>query len=522
VAPSEISFIDPAAWKDIYQRPRLIGNALDGKDIPELPKPDWFFRPNMSLEPNIISVDFETHARLRRDLAPGFSEKNLREQEALINVYIDRLIKQLRERSGNGTVEVDLAAWIGFATTDIIADLALGESFKLLETGQGNEYSAIFNRVIREDMTLAGLRRVAPQWVTALAYKFIAHSRINYLALCKTALERRVASGIRNRPDLAQPLIDRSNTPEGYPFGSIVHTMALVIFAGEETTAAVLSGCLYYLATNPECFERAQQEVRSRFRSEKEITMNAVNRLEYTIACLNETMRIYPPVAHGLPRITPPRAVAPNGVIIAGNVVPPDTNVSISPYAVNHYPGYWRQPGLFCPERWLVRSLTHATWNTWEAFRNDRTEGLKPFFLGPRDCIGQNLARVEMRLILARFLFAFDKVEVCEQSKAWTKNQRGWVTWAKPELFVRLTPREMPEDEEEDLVEEEEETEDEWDEEAEIARRAALTQEERDAEDSGIVDDATMAHLRKCLLEDFGESPRRRRRGETRTEKQDE
>ncbi|KAK3933460.1 hypothetical protein QBC46DRAFT_435168 [Diplogelasinospora grovesii] len=53
------------------------------------------------------------------------------------------------------------------------------------------------------------------------------------------------------------------------------------------------------------------------------------------IACLHETMRIYPPVGAGLPRIVPRGAE----VVIAGHVVPGDTNVAIPPYALNHCAG---------------------------------------------------------------------------------------------------------------------------------------------------------------------------------------
>ena len=61
---------------------------------------------------------------------------------------------------------------------------------------------------------------------------------------------------------------------------------------------------------------------------------------------------------------------------------------------------------------------------------------LQPFSIGPRNCLGKNLAYVEMRSILARIVWHFD-MELCEESKDWT-NQNAYVLWEKPPLYVML------------------------------------------------------------------------------------
>lgn len=74
---------------------------------------------------------------------------------------------------------------------------------------------------------------------------------------------------------------------------------------GSETTATLLAGVTYLLLSNPHALQKLTEEVRSTFSDESEINMTSVNQLTYMLACLNEAMRVYPPVPTGLPRVVP-------------------------------------------------------------------------------------------------------------------------------------------------------------------------------------------------------------------------
>jgi cytochrome P450 len=75
--------------------------------------------------------------------------------------------------------------------------------------------------------------------------------------------------------------------------------------AGSETTATTITAAFYFLLTNPRVYQQLSTEVRNAFKDETEITVTAVNKLEYMLACLNETMRMLPAVPGGLPRVVP-------------------------------------------------------------------------------------------------------------------------------------------------------------------------------------------------------------------------
>jgi cytochrome P450 len=97
----------------------------------------------------------------------------------------------------------------------------------------------------------------------------------------------------------------------------LIANAEILIIGGSETTASLLSGVTYLLLRNPESYEKLKQEIRSTFQSQEEINMTSVNKLPYMLACLDEALRMYPPIANGLPRVTPK-----GGARVVGEYIP--------------------------------------------------------------------------------------------------------------------------------------------------------------------------------------------------------
>lgn len=95
-------------------------------------------------------------------------------------------------------------------------------------------------------------------------------------------------------------------------------TVETLIIAGSETTATLMSGLTFYLLKDAKRMAKLKNEIRSAFSSAEEINYVSVNKLSYLLACLDEALRIYPPVPDTFPRNTGP---APE--TICGKVVPP-------------------------------------------------------------------------------------------------------------------------------------------------------------------------------------------------------
>jgi cytochrome P450 len=99
----------------------------------------------------------------------------------------------------------------------------------------------------------------------------------------------------------------------------IKNTSDILIIAGSETTATLLSGVTYLPLRNPEAYAEVQKEVREAFESAEDFILLSTSKLSYLHACLEEALRIYPPVPLALPRRT-----SAEGAIIDGVVVPPN------------------------------------------------------------------------------------------------------------------------------------------------------------------------------------------------------
>lgn len=85
----------------------------------------------------------------------------------------------------------------------------------------------------------------------------------------------------------------------------------------------------------------------------------------------------------------------------------------------------------FHPERWLDDPR----------FKNDQKQASQPFAVGPRNCIGLNLAHAELRIIMARILWNFD-LKLDESCSNWVDDLVEYFGWEKTPLWVRLSPRE--------------------------------------------------------------------------------
>lgn len=110
------------------------------------------------------------------------------------------------------------------------------------------------------------------------------------------------------------------------------------------------------------------------------------------------------------------------------NEVLRQTNVSYSQYAAYHSPLNFHSPNAFLPSRWLEES-------------NDRREALQPFSMGPRNCIGQRLALMEVRLVLAKLFWNFDLETVEGRPPMEWAEQKAFTLWEKEQGWVKLRRR---------------------------------------------------------------------------------
>lgn len=124
-APNELSFNTAQSWKDIYDfRP---GHRPYVKSI--------FYEGGSFADQcgSIVSErDPGVHGKMRKSLSHAFSQRSLIEQESLIATVVDRFINQIGRIGGGG---LNMVEWYTMMTFDIIGDLAFGETFGGIESG---------------------------------------------------------------------------------------------------------------------------------------------------------------------------------------------------------------------------------------------------------------------------------------------------------------------------------------------------------------------------------------------------
>lgn len=313
IGVNELSFIKPDAWKDIY-----------GHGHAELRK---YFPPN-AVNPNqIIAAGSSDHFRMRRAMLPAFSEKALAQQERLIRIYVDLLVRRLGEYARSGQ-PADLTRWYNLTTFDLIADLCFGKSLGGLETGQPNAWIHKIEKMLKI-MPIMMLVTSFPSLM--MLFNFLLGKKMqqarkdhqDYAA--SLAMNRIQGKEQADRGDFMDFILRSRGEAHQLTDEELVHNADLLMVAGSETTATVLLGVSYYLLKTPHAYKRATEEVRAAFTHAKEITFREASvRLPYMLACLTEAMRIFPSIPLALLRITNDGLPTP----VAGHSIPPAVSIS--------------------------------------------------------------------------------------------------------------------------------------------------------------------------------------------------
>ncbi|KAF2141616.1 uncharacterized protein K452DRAFT_271236 [Aplosporella prunicola CBS 121167] len=426
--PSELSFTTSHAWKDIYS------HSSSGKPI--LQKDPDAYGGSPPEDTGMFVADEANHTRQRRAFAPAFSDRALKQQEHLFLEYAELLMEKLVEKSSprdgaeSGTSEkVNIVDMYNFTTFDIMADLTFGEPLQMLRGSVYDVWVKGTFDAIKYACLVSTLHFYFPTMVKLLLHLLppsLRKKRDDHFRYAAERVTKRLQRQTE-RPDIWGLVVPKDGGQATLTLKEMHGNAGTFMLAGSETTATLLSGLTFHLLKNPEKMNRLISEIRNTFHSKEDITLQGLMQLKYLHACLEEALRVYPPAPAGLPRRTPR-----GGCTIAGRTVPRNVTVGLHQYSAYHSSRNFALPDDFIPERWLTGTEADAR------FANDDKEVLHPFSIGPRNCIGQNLAYHEMRLIMAYLLWHFD-VELCDESKEWTE-QKVLFLWMKPPLMVRLRP----------------------------------------------------------------------------------
>jgi cytochrome P450 len=310
----------------------------------------------------------------RRSLAPAFGPRTIPGLARHVSQATQALIGRLIVRGK----EVDLLAEMQFLALDV-AGRAM---FSMSMDRHGRELRALITHYAGHLGRPSLLDFLLPSFIPSPRDFGRRRFRRRWMHLIGRIITERQTG---NTEAAAGDLLDLLSI-DAKP-GQLVERVATMLAAGHETTAVALFWALYILATTPDIQQRVAAEV-GMLDLGPDGSTDALSKLVYTRAVVQETLRLYPP-AFTLVR------QARETDIAGGIPVPARTIVFISPWVLHRHRRLWSQPERFDPSRFLPGAPSP-----------DRFAYL-PFGIGPRVCIGAQFALTEATLVLAAVVQAF-------------------------------------------------------------------------------------------------------------------
>jgi cytochrome P450 len=322
----------------------------------------------------LLTSEGDFWLRQRRLIQPAFQRSRIVAFGPIMVAYTQRL----------------LAAWRPGETRDIVPEmmrLTMQIAAKTLfdaEVAEDARDVGVALQMLQENF-IARFNSVVPPplWLPTPANRRLKRAVARLDEILYGFIRQRRASGA-DRGDLLSLLLNaRDEGDRTQMTDQQLRDEAMTLFlAGHETTALALSWTWVLLAGNPEVEARLAAEV-AEVLGGRPATVEDVPRLRYTEAVVQEAMRLYPP-AYVIGREAQTRCE------VGGYPVPVGRTVLMSPWVVHRDPRFFERPADFAPERWSSKAAQDLP-----------KYAYFPFGGGPRLCIGNTFAMLELVLVLA-------------------------------------------------------------------------------------------------------------------------
>lgn len=337
----------------------------------------------LALGKGLLTNTGESWFRQRRLAQPAFYKKRL---EGLVNImeeltdeYIEKLSKL---RSGH---KILIDEEMMNLTASIVLETLLGEKM--------NDDLRNIQRKIATAQQYIVKRIRLPFYIQFSQingdYKKFKEE-LDYMdQIIYNIIDRR-KKDLSNDSNLISMLIEAEDADTGEKMSDkqLRDELITIYVAGHETSAYALSWTFYELMKRPDVVQKIKEEVASVIDENGKIGADGLKKLVYTSAVIQEGMRLNPP-AYFVSRECASDDEIDGIKIEKGEVV------IVSIHAIHRHPGLWEDADTFKPERFLVSN---------EATR----KYYQPFGAGPRMCIGNHFALMEITLILAKMIYHLD------------------------------------------------------------------------------------------------------------------
>ncbi|CAD5121143.1 DgyrCDS9678 [Dimorphilus gyrociliatus] len=328
--------------------------------------------------------------RNRRLLTPAFHYDILKPYAFVFNECANVLVDKWSKSIDDGKDNIEAFNDVGLMTLDSLLQCIFGEHTNCQLSKTTHPYLQAVERITfltsrritSVFSSIPFLYHLTPSGIKRFYHLYVLHSFTKGIISQK---KKKLSNG---KDDNGIGLTDQEIADEVDTF----------MFEGHDTTASGLSWCLYNLANNPEIQEKARREVLMIFeeKGSDNLEWDDLSKLSYLTRVIRESLRLSPPVPFVSRQVTEEKTLSNGQKINVG------TPVSLSIFAIQRDEEEWPNPEIFDPDRHLKDS------------KNKRDPfAFVAFSAGPRNCIGQNFAMNEMKIVMAVLLknFRFHKID---------------------------------------------------------------------------------------------------------------
>ncbi len=339
----------------------------------------------------LLTTEGEAWRVQRKLIQTGFSPKSLGSLSAIMQASLDESLAAFDQAIQEGPVEV--YSQFMRITFSMVARSLFGASLPEAEIQQISRTIC----TVQEFIVRQTLQPYLNPWF-AMSGQLKKHEEMRREA---DAILLPYIQARRNAPpgdDLLQTLLDaRYADGNGMPDELILSESMQLLVAGHETSSNSLSWLLYLLVCNPDTLARVREEFETVLQG-RQLTYADILKFEFAGQVIHEGLRLYPPFW-----MIDRMAVADDQV---GDIrIPAGSMVINYVYGAHHYEPNWPDPESFNPSRFTKDAMKSRTPFTF-----------LPFGGGPRVCIGNQYAILQILMILAELLRRYDFSLVPQQT----------------------------------------------------------------------------------------------------------
>jgi len=329
----------------------------------------------------LLTVDGDFWLKQRRLIQPAFHKQKMNQLVENMNLTIASELDNLVEEKS-----MDLFPVMSQLAFNVVAkslfQLSISEE-KL------NRIKFIIEEV--QNFLIKEIRLPHKAWWFSLSGQVKKHLELadENNRIIQEIIEQRMTSE-EEINDLLNMLLETryEDTGEGMSVKQLVDEIKVLFIAGHETTANALTFTLHLLGRNPDVQQKVFDEI-VEIESQSDNIVEQLQKMTYTNAVLNESMRLFPPAW-----ITDRQNVTDDTLV--GFHIKKETLIGVSFYELHRNPKYWKNPDEFNPERFLGEQKKLSM------------QYFYPFGAGPRMCIGVGFAIYEMCLTIAQIVKKYE------------------------------------------------------------------------------------------------------------------